>query len=61
MKFNNFLGFFLEGFEGEFLSMLQKIKKKKKEHAKRKGVGSTSRFDQELKKLEWSMNYKGGD
>ena len=29
MKFNNFLGFFLEGFEGEFLSMLQKIKKKK--------------------------------
>ena len=30
MKFNNFLGFFLKGFEGEFLSMLQKIKKKKR-------------------------------
>lgn len=52
------MGFSIEGFEGEIVNLLLRIKNRR-EQGKRRGPSSTTRFNQELKKLEWSMNYNG--
>ena len=44
MKFNKFLGFSIEGFEGELLSLILRIKNRR-EQVKRKGICLTTRFD----------------
>ena len=58
MRFNKFLGFSTKGFEGEILNLLLRTKRRRKQSIKRGTTGST-KFDQELKKLEWSINYNG--
>ena len=58
MRFNKFLGFSMKGFEGEILNFLLRTKRRREQSIKRGTIGST-KFDQELKKLEWSINYNG--
>ncbi|RVX04946.1 putative ribonuclease H protein [Vitis vinifera] len=57
-RFTKFLGFSTEGFEGEILNLLLRNKRKREQNIKKDISGST-KFDRELKKLEWSINYKG--
>ena len=57
--FSKLLGFLTEGFEEEILNMLQRIKNRREKSKKRVCPVST-RFEQELKKLECSINYNGG-
>ena len=57
--FSKLLGFLTEGFEEEILNMLQRIKNRREKSKKRVCPVST-RFEQELKKLEGSINYNGG-
>ena len=59
MKFSKLLGFLTKGFEEEILNMLQRIKNRREKSKKRVRPVST-RFEQELKKLECSINYNGG-
>ena len=63
VRFCQCLGMPSEGFEREILQLLNKIREKRDcservTGKKRKGKG-LSRFDRELKKLEWSVNYGG--
>ena len=57
-RFNKFMGFSTEDFEGEILNLLQRTKRRREESNKR-GTTGTTKFDRELKKLEWSINYNG--
>ena len=62
-RFCQCLGMPSEGFEREILQLLNKIRERRDcservTGKKRKGKG-LSRFDRELKKLEWSVNYEG--
>ncbi|RVW80725.1 hypothetical protein CK203_053943 [Vitis vinifera] len=57
-RFSKFLGFLTEGFEGEILNLLLRNKRRREQNIKKDISGST-KFDRELKKLEWSINYKG--
>ncbi|WJZ95377.1 hypothetical protein VitviT2T_014152 [Vitis vinifera] len=62
-RFCQCLGMPAEGFEMEILQLLNKIRERRDcservTGKKRKGKG-LSRFDRELKKLEWSVNYGG--
>ena len=63
-KFYHCLGMPAKGFEGEILKLLNRMKEKRREQfervsgKKRKGERSFI-FDQELKKLEYSVNYGG--
>ncbi|RVW36959.1 Transposon TX1 uncharacterized 149 kDa protein [Vitis vinifera] len=57
-RFSKFLGFSMEGFEGEILNLLLRNKRRREQNIKKDISGST-KFDRELKKLEWSINYKG--
>ena len=57
-RFSKFLGFSTEGFEGEILNLLLWTKRRRKQNIKKDIIGST-KFDRELKKLEWSINYNG--
>ncbi|RVW56523.1 hypothetical protein CK203_072539 [Vitis vinifera] len=57
-RFSKFLGFSTEGFEGEILNLLLRNKRRREQNIKKDISGST-KFDRELKKLEWSINYKG--
>ena len=56
-RFNKFLGFSTEGFEGEILNMLLRTKRRREQN--NKGISGSIKFDRELKKLEWSINYNG--
>ena len=56
-RFSKFLGFSTEGFEGEILNLLLRNKRRREQNIKKYISGST-KFDRELKKLEWSINYK---
>ena len=62
-KFYHCLGMPAEGFEGEILKLLNRNKERRERfervsEKKRKGQ-SSFRFDPELKKLEYSVNYGG--
>ena len=57
-RFSKFLGFSMEGSEGEILNLLLKTKRRREQNIKKDISGST-KFDCELKKLVWSINYKG--
>ena len=48
----------MKGFEGEILNFLLSTKRRREQSIKRGTIGST-KFDRELKKLEWSINYNG--
>ena len=52
------MGFSTEGFEGEILNLLLRTKRRREQNQK-KGSSGTTKFDRELKKLEWSINYNG--
>ena len=55
-RFSKFLGFSKDGFEGEILNLLLRTKRRREQNLK-KGTSGTTKFDRELKKLEWSINY----
>ena len=62
-KFCHCLGMSTEGYESEILKLLHKMRERRDRSErlsgkKRKGQ-RPSRFDRELKKLEWSVNYSG--
>ena len=57
-RFSKFLGFSTDGFEGEILNLLLRTKRRREQNLK-KGTSGTTKFDRELKKLEWSINYTG--
>ncbi|RVW24684.1 hypothetical protein CK203_082201 [Vitis vinifera] len=57
-RFSKFLGFSMDGFEGEILNLLLRTKRRREQNLK-KGTSGTTKFDRELKKLEWSINYTG--
>ena len=57
-RFSNFLGFSTDGIEGEILNLLLRTKRRREQNIKKEILGST-KFDRELKKLEWSVNYNG--
>lgn len=62
-KFSHCLGMSIEGFEGEILMLLKKMKERKDEKGKGNGRRrkqlESSRGERELKKLEWPVNYLG--
>ena len=58
-KFSRLLGFSTEGFKGEILNLLQRIKSRR-EKSKKKVYSVTTMFDRELKRLECSINYNKG-
>ena len=55
-RFSKFLGFSTEGFEGKLLNLLLRTKRRREQNIK-KDISGTTKFDRELKKLEWSLNY----
>ena len=57
-RFSKFLGFSTDGFEGEILNLLLRTKRRREQNLK-KGTSGTTKFDRELKKLEWTINYTG--
>ena len=57
-KFSKTLGFSTVGVEGEVLKLLLRLKSRR-DQGKKKGNAGMTRFDREVKKLEWSINYKG--
>lgn len=50
------MGFSIEMYEGELLTLLLRIKNRKEE-GKKKGLNSITKVDRELKKLVWLINY----
>ena len=63
-KFSRYLGMPMEGFEGEILFLLKRMKERKLQKGKLKGRKrkklESSKFERELRKLEWTVNYLGG-
>ena len=59
-KFIHFLGYPTEGLEKEILSFLIKIRKRR-ERIHSKELLERSKFERELKRLECSVNYEGGN
>ena len=59
-KFSQFLGFSTEGIEKEILNFLTKIRKRRKKIHSKELVEKT-KFERELKRLECSVNYEGGN
>ena len=57
-KFNKSLGFTIEGVEGEILKLLLRLKNRR-DQGKNKGILGMTRFEWEVKKLEYSINYDG--
>ena len=57
-RFSKFLGFSTDGIEGEILNLLLRTKRRREQNIKKEISGAT-KFDRELKKLEWSVNYNG--
>ena len=57
-----------EGFEGEILLLLKRMKERKLQKWKKgnlvgrkKTKMESSKFERELRKLEWTVNYNGGE
>ena len=59
-KFSQFLGFSTEGLEREILNFLTKIRKRR-EKIHNKELLEKTKFERELKRLECSVNYEGGN
>ena len=63
-KFSCYLGMPTEGFEGEILFLLKRMKERKlqkgKLNGRKKKKLESSKFERELRKLEWTVNYLGG-
>ena len=63
-KFSRYLGMPTEGFEGEILFLLKRMKERKLQKGKLDGRKrrklELSKFERELRKLEWTVNYMGG-
>ena len=63
-KFSRYLGMPTEGFEGEILFLLKRMKERKLQKGKLDGRKrrklESSKFERELRKLEWTVNYLGG-
>ena len=59
-KFSQFLGFPTEGLEREILNFLTKIRKRR-EKIHSKELLEKSKFERELKRLDFSVNYEGGE
>ena len=59
-KFSHFLGFPMEGLEKEILNFLIKIRKRR-EKIHSKELLEKSKFERELRRLECSVNYEGGN
>ena len=63
-KFSRCLGMPTEGFEGEILFLLKRMKERKLQKGKLDGRKrkklESSKFERELRKLEWTVNYLGG-
>eukprot|EP00261_Vitis_vinifera_P015668 XP_010644167.1 PREDICTED: uncharacterized protein LOC104877503 [Vitis vinifera] len=59
-KFSQFLGFSTEGIEKEILNFLTKIRKRR-EKIHSKELLEKTKFERELKRLECSVNYEGGN
>ncbi|RVW39190.1 hypothetical protein CK203_078185 [Vitis vinifera] len=63
-KFSRCLGMPTEGFEGEILFLLKRMKEMKIQKGKldgrKKRILESSRFEKELRKLEWTVKYLGG-
>ena len=59
-KFSQFLGFSTEGIEREILNFLTKIRKRR-EKIQSKELLEKTKFERELKRLECSVNYEGGN
>ena len=55
VKFSEFLGFSTMGFEKEILGLLRKMEARQ-QNEKKKGIVTTTRCEQELKKLVSSIN-----
>ena len=55
--FSKFLGFSTKGFEGEILNLFLRTKRRREQNLK--GSSGSTKFDRELKKIEWSINYNG--
>ena len=58
IKFNEFLGVPMAGFEEEILELLQKMESQQ-QRDKRKGYPTEIRCERELRKLECTINYSG--
>ena len=58
-RFSQFLGFSTVGLEKEILDFMVKIRKRR-EKVHNKSLLENSKFERELKRLECSINYKGG-
>ena len=67
-RFSRCLGMPTEGFEGEILLLLKRMKERKLQKGKKgnqdgrkKRKMESSKFEKELRKLEWTVNYIGGE
>ena len=63
-KFSCYLGMLTKGFKGEILFLLKRMKERKLQKGKLDGRKmkklESSKFERELRKLEWTVNYLGG-
>ena len=59
-KIQSLSGFLDRGVGKGYSRFLVKIRKKKKERFRSKGLLEKSKFERELKRLECSINYEGG-
>ena len=55
--FSRFLGFSVDGYEDEIFNLMNRICERRS-MVKGKGVQGTTKFDSEIKKLEWNMKEK---
>ena len=67
-RFSRCLGMPTEGFEGEILFLLKRMEERKLQKGKKgnqdgrkKRKMESSKFERELRKLEWTVNYIGGE
>ena len=67
-RFSRCLRMPTEGFEGEILLLLKRMKERKLQKGKKGNLAGrkkrkmeSSKFERELRKLEWTVNYIGGE
>ena len=48
------MGMSIEGFKGDFLELMNKVAKRRNK-GKGRGVVASTKYDRELKKLEWNV------
>ena len=53
-KFTQCMGLLIEGFEDDFLKLMTMVSQRRNK-GKRKGTIGSTKFDRELKKLEWTV------